>query len=54
LLKVELQYGKPDVIARCIQAQLLIVLVAQELGVPFVYVRPEPKSHGRKTKLKAI
>src|SRR3546814_10383017 len=23
------------------------VLVAQDLGLPFVYVRPEPKKHGR-------
>ena len=25
--------------------------MAQELGVPFVYVRPEPKSHGRKNQI---
>jgi orotate phosphoribosyltransferase len=27
------------------------MLVAQELGVPFVYVRPEPKKHGRKNQI---
>lgn len=27
------------------------VLVAQELGLPFVYVRPEAKSHGRKNQV---
>lgn len=27
------------------------VLVAQELDLPFVYVRPEPKSHGRKNQI---
>ena len=27
------------------------ILVAQELGVPFVYVRPEPKKHGRKNQI---
>ena len=27
------------------------ILVAQELGVPFIYVRPEPKSHGRKNQI---
>lgn len=27
------------------------VLVAQELGLPFIYVRPEPKSHGRKNQI---
>ena len=27
------------------------MLVAQELGVPFIYVRPEPKKHGRKNQI---
>ena len=27
------------------------ILVAQELGLPFVYVRPEPKNHGRKNQI---
>jgi len=26
-------------------------LVAQQLGVPFVYVRPEPKKHGRQNQI---
>ena len=45
---IEEQYGKPDVIAGVATGAIAIgVLVAQELGVPFVYVRPEPKKHGR-------
>ena len=27
------------------------VLVAESLGLPFIYVRPEPKSHGRKNQI---
>ena len=30
------------------------VLVAQELGVPFIYVRPEPKKHGRKNQIEGF
>lgn len=49
---VEKKYGKPDVIAGVATGAIAIgVLVAQELGVPFVYVRPEPKKHGRKNQI---
>jgi orotate phosphoribosyltransferase len=49
---VEVQYGKPDVIAGVATGAIAVgVLVAQELGVPFVYVRPEPKKHGRKNQI---
>jgi len=49
---VELQYGKPDVIAGVATGAIAIgVLVAQQLGVPFVYVRPEPKKHGRQNQI---
>ena len=49
---VELKYGKPDVIAGVATGAIAIgILVAQELGVPFIYVRPEPKSHGRKNQI---
>jgi orotate phosphoribosyltransferase len=49
---VEQQYGKPDVIAGVATGAIAIgVLVAQELGVPFIYVRPEPKKHGRKNQI---
>jgi orotate phosphoribosyltransferase len=45
---IEKQFGKPDVIAGVATGAIgLGVLVAQELGLPFVYVRPEPKKHGR-------
>ncbi len=40
-------FGKPDVIAGVATGGIAHgVLVAQELGLPFVYVRPEPKKHG--------
>lgn len=46
--QVENHYGKPDVIAGVATGAIGIgVLVAEALGLPFVYVRPEPKSHGR-------
>jgi len=49
---IEEKYGKPDVIAGVATGAIAIgVLVAQELGVPFIYVRPEPKIHGRKNQI---
>lgn len=49
---VEKEYGRPDAIAGVATGAIAIgVLVAQELGVPFVYVRPEPKKHGRKNQI---
>jgi orotate phosphoribosyltransferase len=49
---VEEKHGKPDVIAGVATGAIAIgVLVAQELGVPFVYVRPEPKKHGRQNQI---
>ncbi|MDT7832850.1 orotate phosphoribosyltransferase [Flavobacteriaceae bacterium S356] len=49
---VEQKYGKPDVIAGVATGAIAIgVLIAQELGVPFIYVRPEPKKHGRKNQI---
>ncbi|SHM75974.1 orotate phosphoribosyltransferase [Polaribacter sp. KT 15] len=49
---VEKEYGKPDVIAGVATGAIAIgILVAQELGVPFIYVRPEPKKHGRKNQI---
>ncbi|WP_136668169.1 orotate phosphoribosyltransferase [Flavobacterium sp. H122] len=45
---IEKQFGKPDVIAGVATGAIGVgVLVAQEMGLPFVYVRPEPKKHGR-------
>ena len=49
---VEEKHGKPDVIAGVATGAIAIgILVAQELGVPFIYVRPEPKKHGRKNQI---
>jgi len=49
---IEDKYGKPDVIAGVATGAIAIgILVAQELGVPFIYVRPEPKKHGRKNQI---
>ena len=49
---VEEKYGKPDVIAGVATGAIAIgVLVAEELGIPFVYVRPEPKKHGRQNQI---
>ena len=40
-------FGKPDIIAGVATGGIAPgVLVAQELGLPFVYVRPQPKAHG--------
>ena len=45
---IEKQFGKPDVIAGVATGAIGIgMLVAESLGLPFVYVRPEPKKHGR-------
>lgn len=39
---------RPDVIAGVATGAIAVgMLVAQTLGLPFVYVRPEPKKHGR-------
>ena len=52
---IEDKYGKPDVIAAVATGAIAIgVLVAQELGVPFIYVRPEPKKHGRKNQIEGF
>lgn len=49
---IEEKFGKPDVIAGVATGAIAIgVLVAQELGIPFVYVRPKPKEHGRKNQV---
>lgn len=46
------KYGEPNVIAGVATGAIAMgVLVAQEMGLPFVYVRPEPKSHGRKNQI---
>jgi len=50
--QVEELYGKPDVIAGVATGAIGIgMLVAECLGLPFIYVRPEPKSHGRQNQI---
>jgi orotate phosphoribosyltransferase len=45
-------YGKPDVIAGVATGAIGIgALVAEYLNLPFVYVRPEAKKHGRQNKI---
>lgn len=49
------KYGKPDVIAGVATGAIALgVLVAEELGVPFVYVRPEAKKHGRQNQVEGF
>ena len=43
---------RPDVIAGVATGAIAIgMLVAQQMGLPFVYVRPEPKKHGRRNQI---
>ncbi|TMM56085.1 orotate phosphoribosyltransferase [Maribacter algarum] len=50
--QVEALYGKPDVIAGVATGAIGIgMLVAEYLGLPFIYVRPEAKAHGRQNKI---
>ncbi|MDC1109135.1 orotate phosphoribosyltransferase [Flavobacteriaceae bacterium] len=46
------KFGKPDVIAGVATGAIGIgMLVADFLNLPFIYVRPEPKKHGRKNQI---
>lgn len=50
--QVEALYGKPDAIAGVATGAIGIgMLVAEYLGLPFIYVRPEAKSHGRQNQI---
>ena len=52
---IEDEYGRPDVIAGVATGAIAIgVLVAQQLNIPFIYVRPEPKKHGRKNQIEGF
>ena len=52
---IELEYGKPDVIAGVATGAIGIgILVAEYLSVPFVYVRPEAKKHGRQNQIEGF
>jgi len=46
------KFGKPDYIAGVATGAIGIgLLVAEALELPFVYVRPEPKKHGRQNQI---
>ena len=48
-------YGKPDVIAGVATGGIAQgALVAQEMGLPFVYVRSEKKSHGMQNQIEGV
>ncbi|MCL4114624.1 UNVERIFIED_CONTAM: hypothetical protein GTU68_005358 [Idotea baltica] len=50
--QVEDLYGKPDVIAGVATGAIGIgMLVADYLGLPFIYVRPQAKAHGRQNQI---
>ena len=49
------QFGKPDVIAGVATGAIGIgMLVAECMGLPFVYVRPEPKKHGKQNQVEGF
>ena len=52
---IEKEFGKPDVIAGVATSAIGIgMLVAEYMGLPFVYVRPEPKKHGRQNQVEGF
>jgi orotate phosphoribosyltransferase len=52
---IEKEFGKPDVIAGVATGAIGIgILVAEQMGLPFVYVRPEPKKHGRQNQIEGF
>jgi len=53
--QIEKQFGRPDVIAGVATGAIGIgMLVAEYMGLPFVYVRPEAKGHGRKNQIEGF
>ncbi len=53
--QIEQQYGKLDAIAGVATGAIGIgMLVAEYLGLPFIYVRPEAKGHGRKNQIEGF
>lgn len=52
---IEIEFGKPDVIAGVATGAIGIgALVAESLGLPFVYVRPEAKKHGHQNQIEGF
>ena len=53
--QIEELYGKPDVIAGVATGAIGIgMLVADYMNLPFIYVRPEAKKHGRQNQIEGI
>ena len=52
---IERDFGKPDVIAGVATGGIALgALVAQELGVPFIYVRSDAKKHGLTNQVEGV
>ncbi|HQP01769.1 MAG TPA: orotate phosphoribosyltransferase, partial [Bacteroidia bacterium] len=48
----ERNYGRPDAIAAVATGAIAQgALVSESMGLPFIYVRPEPKQHGAKNQI---
>lgn len=53
--KIEDNYGKPELIVGVATGGLPIgALVAQEMNLPFIYVRPQPKGHGLTNQIEGV
>ena len=49
---IERNYGRPDAIAAVATGTIAQgALVSESMGLPFIYVRPEPKQHGAKNQI---
>lgn len=54
-MQIEALYGKPDAIVGVATGAIGIgMLVADYLNLPFCYVRPEAKAHGRQNKIEGV
>lgn len=52
---IEEMYGKPDVIAGVATGGIAMgALIAQEMGIPFVYVRSSAKEHGLSNQIEGV
>jgi len=52
---IEKHYGKPDVIAGIATGAIGIgALIAEYLNLPFIYIRPKAKGHGRKNQIEGF
>lgn len=53
--QIEKHHGKPDAIAGVATGAIGIgALVAEKLNLPFIYIRPKPKGHGRKNQIEGV